>query len=77
MATPEGDALIHLRVPPPLKARWVRKSREAGLKLTDWIVQSVGRPANKTTPTPCPRCSSTVLVSDGPYWQCAQCGLVA
>lgn len=38
---PETDALIHLRVPAGLKARWVRESRDAGQKLTDWIVQRV------------------------------------
>lgn len=35
------DALIHLRVPAALKARWVRDSRAAGLKLTDWILQKM------------------------------------
>jgi hypothetical protein len=35
------DALVHLRVPPALKARWVRESRAAGMRLTDWIVQRV------------------------------------
>ena len=33
------DALIHLRVPASLKARWVRESRAAGMRLTDWIIQ--------------------------------------
>lgn len=36
-----SDALIHLRVPAALKARWVRESRAAGMRLTDWIVQRV------------------------------------
>ena len=36
-----SDALIHLRVPAELKARWVRESRAAGIRLTDWIVQRV------------------------------------
>ena len=35
------DALIHLRVPAELKARWVRESRAAGMRLTDWIVRRV------------------------------------
>lgn len=35
------DALIHLRVPAGLKARWVRESRAAGMRLTDWIVHKV------------------------------------
>ena len=39
--TEGGDALIHLRVPAAQKARWVRKSRAAGMKLTDWIVNRV------------------------------------
>lgn len=37
------DALIHLRVPAELKARWVRESRSAGMRLTDWIVSRVER----------------------------------
>ena len=37
------DALIHLRVPAATKARWVRESRAAGMRLTDWIVQRVER----------------------------------
>ena len=32
-----SDALIHLRVPAAAKARWVRESRAAGMRLTDWI----------------------------------------
>lgn len=36
-----SDALIHLRVPAALKARWVRDSRQEGAKLTDWIVRKV------------------------------------
>lgn len=35
------DAIIHLRVPAATKARWVRESRAAGMRLTDWIVQRV------------------------------------
>lgn len=37
------DALIHLRVPAELKALWVRESRAAGMRLTDWIVKRVER----------------------------------
>lgn len=41
---PEGsDALIHLRVPAAVKARWVRESRLDGKKLTDWITDRVER----------------------------------
>lgn len=37
-----GDnALIHLRVPAATKARWVRESRAAGMRLTDWITDKV------------------------------------
>ena len=36
-----GDALIHVRVPAELKARWVRESRAAGMRLTDWIIQKI------------------------------------
>lgn len=35
------DATIHLRVPAATKARWVRESRTAGQRLTDWIVKRV------------------------------------
>lgn len=35
------DALIHLRVPAARKGRWVRASRAAGMRLTDWIVHNV------------------------------------
>ncbi len=36
-----GDALIHVRVPAELKAIWVRESRAAGMRLTDWIIQRI------------------------------------
>lgn len=36
-----SDALIHLRVPAATKARWVRESRAAGMRLTDWIIERV------------------------------------
>lgn len=45
------DALIHLRVPAATKARWVRESRAAGQRLTDWIIERVERPMLKHTPT--------------------------
>ena len=35
------DSLIHLRVPATTKGRWVRASRAAGMRLTDWIVDAV------------------------------------
>lgn len=38
-----ADAIIHLRVPAATKARWVRESRAAGMRLTEWIVQRVER----------------------------------
>ena len=43
------DSLIHLRVSAATKARWVRKSRAAGMRLTDWIVQRVEAPTQKLT----------------------------
>lgn len=50
-----GDALIHLRVPAELKARWVRESRAAGMRLTDWIVSKVeAQPMHKITPISIP-----------------------
>lgn len=39
--TAPTDATVHLRVPAALKAQWVRDSRAAGMRLTDWIVQRV------------------------------------
>lgn len=42
------DSLIHLRVPAALKGRWVRESRAAGMRLTDWITQRVDRPMPPT-----------------------------
>lgn len=43
---PEGrEALVHLRVPAATKARWVRESRAAGMRLTDWIIERVERAA--------------------------------
>ena len=45
----EGEALIHLRVPAATKARWVRESRAAGMRLTDWIVARIdGQKGEKT-----------------------------
>lgn len=71
------DTII-IKAQPGTKARWVRQSQAQGKKLSDWVVQAVERPANTTASTPCPRCGSVVLVSDGPgLWQCAQCGLAA
>lgn len=35
------DSLIHLRVPAATKGRWVRESRAAGMRLTEWIVNAV------------------------------------
>ena len=34
-------AAIHLRVPRDVKGRWIARSRAAGQKLGDWIVQQV------------------------------------
>ena len=47
----EADALIHLRVPASLKARWVRESRAAGMRLTDWIIQRMEQPVQPQTTT--------------------------
>lgn len=57
-----SDALIHLRVPASLKARWVRESRAAGMRLTDWIVSKVeAQPMHKITPISIPQ---SVVFSD-------------
>jgi len=37
----DDSALVHLRVPRELKARWVRQSRAQGLKLSDWLVNAI------------------------------------
>lgn len=36
-----SDAIIHLRVPAATKGRWVRASRAARMRLTDWITRAV------------------------------------
>lgn len=52
----DGEAIIHLRVPAATKARWVRESRAAGMRLTDWIVQRVeAQPMDKITPISIPQ----------------------
>lgn len=43
------DAYIHLRVPAATKARWVRDSRAAGVRLTDWIIERVERSMQQST----------------------------
>jgi len=48
------DALIHLRVPAGLKARWVRESRAAGMRLTDWIIQRMETTVTKPVPISIP-----------------------
>ena len=45
------DSLIHLRVSAATKARWVRESRAAGMRLTDWITARVGHKGNEMTRT--------------------------
>lgn len=51
-----SEALIHLRVPAELKARWVRESRAAGMRLTEWIVQRVeAQPMKQITPISIPQ----------------------
>ena len=44
----DDDATIHLRVPAALKARWVRESRAAGRRLTDWIIERVEAKMHQT-----------------------------
>ena len=51
----QAEAQIHLRVPAATKARWVRESRAAGMRLTDWIVSKVeAQPMHKITPISIP-----------------------
>jgi len=37
------DATIHLRTTAARKGRWIRASRAAGMRLTDWIIERVER----------------------------------
>lgn len=37
----EALSVIHINVPRAIKARWVRESQAQGLKLTDWIINSL------------------------------------
>jgi len=69
------DETIVIKAPAGTKARWVHMA--AGAKLSEWVVQQVDRPANKTVDHPCPKCGAVVITADGPFWQCANCGLVA
>lgn len=39
----QSDSLIHLNVPAATKGRWIRASRSAGKKLSEWIVDIVER----------------------------------
>ena len=47
----DGKTLIHLRVPAATKARWVRESRAAGMRLTDWITARVGHKGDEMART--------------------------
>lgn len=61
------DALIHLRVPASLKARWVRESRAAGMRLTDWILQRMELAMQqKTTTAVIPDGQDVAVFRDGP-----------
>ena len=54
------DAIIHLRVPASLKARWVRQAQSEGQKLSDWITQRMEQAAHpKVTAT------TVIIPSDG------------
>ena len=46
-----SDTLIHLRFPAELKARWVRESRAAGTRLTDWVTSKVEKEMARQTYT--------------------------
>ena len=50
-----SDSIVHLRIPAATKARWVRESRAAGMRLTDWIMQRVeAQPMQRRTPIAIP-----------------------
>jgi hypothetical protein len=49
--TDDDLALVHMRVPRAMKARWVALSRQRGQKLTEWIVGRVDpAPPGRLTP---------------------------
>jgi hypothetical protein len=52
------ESLIHLRVPAAVKSRWIRASRAAGMRLTDWITQAVEARMQQLT-------KMTVSIPDG------------
>lgn len=39
----DQESMIYIRVSRELKGRWVALSRKEEMKLTDWIVTSVGK----------------------------------
>ena len=43
-----SDSIVRLRVTAEQKARWVRESRAAGMRLTDWIVARIDGQKGKT-----------------------------
>jgi hypothetical protein len=44
------DDTIVIKAPAGTKARWVRQSQRAGMKLSDWVIQNVERPMPDTSP---------------------------
>lgn len=76
MCSTLADATIHLRVPALTKARWVRESRAAGVRLGVWITRAV-EVGNPDAGAYCPRCECDVT----PYRDeiesvCPRCRLV-
>ena len=37
------NAVVHLNVPKPLKAKWVNSSQKAGLTLSQWLLPQINR----------------------------------
>lgn len=73
----DHDTIV-IRAPLGTKARWVHAAQRHRVTLARYVLESVDRPANRMAKTPCVRCHSVLLASDGQgLWQCAQCGLVA
>lgn len=66
------DDTIVIKAPAGTKARWVRQSQRAGMKLSDWLVRAVDSPAARLA-KPCSKCGAQVPSGQ----HCAQCGLVA
>lgn len=72
------DSLIHLRVPAAIKGRWIRASRAAGMRLTDWIAQAVEAhmPQDHMTPQQYDALAELLRLQDSPSREAVRLVLV-